>query len=233
MLNKHQENKLSTYEGVLNILKDNEDKTSTVTGFSESVTELDSVVSKIKLKAAEKADATSGKTAAKYLAEDGLISALLPVSASLVILGRREKDMTLKEKATVTESGLRRMRDTELSTKANSIYELAASRATDLQARGVTAEKLTALKAKIETYDQTLSARESSVSERMGASQSLVDLFKEADSLLDEEVDGLMEHVRDDYPQFYNEYFAARMIKDAGTRHRPTEAAPTPPSAQK
>ena len=133
MLNKHQENKLSTYEGVLNILKGNQDKTSAVPVFAESIAEFDSIVSKIKMKAAEKAEATSGKTSAKYLAEDELMGALLPVAASLVILGRREKEMTLKESAYVTESGLRRMRDTELSTKANSIYELAVSRAADLQ----------------------------------------------------------------------------------------------------
>ena len=230
MLNKHQENKLSTYEGVLNILKGNQDKTSAVPVFVDSIGELDSIVSKIKIKAAEKAEATSGKTSAKYLAEDELIGLLLQVAASLVIRGRREKEMALKESAYVTESGLRRMRDTELSTKANSIYELAVSRAADLQTFGVTAEKLTALKGNIEAYGKALGARESSVSERMGASQSLVDLFKEADGQLDEEIDGLMEHFRSDYPQFYNEYFAAREIKDAGVRHREPTPAPPPPA---
>ena len=189
------------------------------------------MVGKIKVKAGEKAEATSGKTAAKYLAEDELIMAVMPVAGSLVIFGRRTNDMTLKEKAAVTESGLRKMRDTELSTKARSIYELAASRAVDLEPIGVTAAKLTALKGKIDSYDEKSMARESSVSERMGASQSLVDLFKEADGLLDEEIDGFMEHLRGDYPQFYNEYFAARQIKDVGTRHRPAE--PAPPPAQK
>jgi hypothetical protein len=41
----------------------------------------------------------------------------------------------------------------------------------------------------------------------------------------------LMELVRGSQTQFYNEYFAARVIKDLGTRHRPAQATASKPGA--
>jgi hypothetical protein len=38
-----------------------------------------------------------------------------------------------------------------------------------------------------------------------------------------------MELVRGSQTQFYNEYFAARVIKDLGTRHRPAQARASKP----
>jgi hypothetical protein len=39
----------------------------------------------------------------------------------------------------------------------------------------------------------------------------------------------LMELVRGSQTQFYNEYFAAMVIKDLGTRHRPAQATASKP----
>jgi hypothetical protein len=46
-----------------------------------------------------------------------------------------------------------------------------------------------------------------------------------------EVVQTLMEPVRGSETQFYNEYFAARVIKDLGTRHRPTQPPGSKPGA--
>ena len=57
------------------------------------------------------------------------------------------------------------------------------------------------------------------------------DLFAEADEILHDEIDKHMEHLRADYPQFYEEYFDARRIRHACIRHRPdakNDAQPVP-----
>jgi len=60
------------------------------------------------------------------------------------------------------------------------------------------------------------------------------DQFAEADEILHKEIDKHMEHLREDYPQFYEEYFDARRIRHAGIRHRPDakkDGTTPPPSS--
>lgn len=226
MLEKRQENKLSSHEDVLEILSTNRDKCLSIPVLDAAVTELGSLVAQIKVKAGEKADATAGKTEAKNRAEEQLINSLTMVCGSLRGLARKEKDDTLMEKVSMSRSAYERMRDQELVIKAGSIAELADSRAADLADRGTTAEKLAALKLRIENYKSALSAQGGSVAQRQGASKSVADLFRDTDELLQDEIDGLMEHMQEDYPQFYAEYHLARQIKDLGIRHSPATEEP-------
>ena len=60
-------------------------------------------------------------------------------------------------------------------------------------------------------------------------------LFYTVDELLAEEFDRYMELLRPTETEFYNTYFAARIVKDTGKRHRTNGdaegAAKTPPPA--
>lgn len=86
---------------------------------------------------------------------------------------------------------------------------------------------ITDLKAKVEAYRTALGVRERSVAERMEARTTMQDHFYKIDEILEEEIDPAMELIRATNTQFYNEYFALRVVKDTGIRHRP-EPAPAP-----
>ncbi|OYV87317.1 MAG: hypothetical protein B7Z63_02555 [Ignavibacteriae bacterium 37-53-5] len=223
MLNKHQQNDLSMRERVLKLLKDNLTKFPKMPEMPVAVNELDSLVSQIQSKSAEKGNATSGKTDAKIEAENELITNLLQVGGSIRGLASKEKDFPTKEKVSFRRSGLERMRDEELLIKASSVYYIASARAADLVSRGVTAEKLELLKSRTAAFKSALGAQGTSIPQRKGASKSIVELFKESARLLNDEIDGMMEHMQDEYPQFYAEYDSARQIRDLGMRHRPDE----------
>jgi len=64
----------------------------------------------------------------------------------------------------------------------------------------------------------------------------LYGLFDKTDDLLNDEVDAIVEVVKETQPDFYNQYFGARVIKDLGGKHggndTPTEP-PTPPEQPK
>ena len=75
-------------------------------------------------------------------------------------------------------------------------------------------------------FEKALGARESSVAERVSAGTTLAKLFDDADELLRDDLDHLMEQVRGEFPQFYNEYLSARVIKDIGVRHGQPAAPP-------
>ena len=60
---------------------------------------------------------------------------------------------------------------------------------------------------------------------------SMNDLFDTVDEMLTEEFDRFMELLRPTETEFYNTYFAARVVKETGVRHRSSdpEAGKTPP----
>ena len=221
-MTKSEENKLSMLEAVYALLQGNTDKTATIPAFAEGETGLQTLIQKIKDTNSQFKNLAAGKTATKHAAEDSLVEAVLEVS-------RRNKDEELKVKAGINISDLRGMRDTELAGKCQDIATAAADMADELVNYGITADKLTELNNKIAAYQTALGAQESGLAERTAARQALSDLFKQTDELLKEELDSLMELFRNSETDFYNQYQAARVIRDLGIRHG-TNTDPAQPS---
>jgi len=231
-MNKTQENKRTMYESILSLLTVNATKTATVPAFAVSEAAFRSIVARIEAKSQQYNNATAGKVKAKQDAEAKLIAATLAMAAALFAYGRKQKDAEMKAKADISETALRSMRDTELITQSNAILALVNSNLQALADYGVTQAVASEFQAKIASFTAALGSRESSVAERVGARTSLGDLFKQADELLAEELDQLVELLRASEPQFHTEYFAARVVKDLGTRHRAQASgdAPAQPS---
>jgi hypothetical protein len=229
-MNKRQENKFTMYEGIFTFLRTNTETVNSVPMLKDSVDEFSSVIVALRLKSTEVSNTSTGKTAVKSQAEDDLVSILLPVAAGLFVFAKKQNNVELKEKAKLTESHLRTIRDTELASKGDMIATLAIGQVDNLVRAGVTEEMIADLNAKVQAYRSALGARESSVAERMGARTTMEDLFAKVDGILEEEIDPAMELIRTSKTQFYNEYFALRVIKDMGVRHRP-EQTPVPVSA--
>jgi hypothetical protein len=84
------------------------------------------------------------------------------------------------------------------------------------------------LKAKVQAYRNALG---SGVAERMGARTTMEDLFAKVDGIGEEEIDPALELIRACKTQFYNEYFALRLIKDTEIRHWEEASKPKPTPA--
>jgi hypothetical protein len=231
-MNKKQENKLTMYEGLLVLLQLNSARTQAIAGLADRVTEFAGFVSAIKSKWVEVDIASVGKVAAKYDAQEVLIAALVPACAALYVLGRTQNNMEIRGRTNISETKLHGMRDTELATFSAALADLATENAPALEPLGFDAEKLAALKTKVETYGVSIGAQEVGVTDRKGARTTMNELFDEVDELLHEEVDRLMEVLRPLEAELCNKYFSARVVKDLGIRHRPvaetTVAAPAP-----
>ncbi len=85
---------------------------------------------------------------------------------------------------------------------------------------GITAAVIDELKARTAAYNTAPGQKESSIAERKGVRGSMNDLFYTVDELLTEEFDRYMELLRPTETEFYNKYFAARVVNDTGIRHR-------------
>ena len=107
------------------------------------------------------------------------------------------------------------MRAERLSTTGEGVLKLATANAADLLDRGTTAEKLAALQTNIGAFDKALGVQGSGLAKQVSDSKSIPVLIREAKSILHDEIDGLVENLQDEYPDFVGQYEAAREIKQS------------------
>jgi hypothetical protein len=228
-MNKEQENKLTMYEAVLTILNNNGAAIDAIPALAELKDEFVTLVGNIRVKGIEKREATAGKTATKQAAEDAMIPVLLGVASAVYTYARRVNNSEMQAISNVRESKLRKIRDTELVSIATSIHTQATANAAALGDYGITAPMLADLQTKISAFATAIGGREGGVAMQVGATTALTSMFDEADDKLVEDIDRLMEQVRSTDVDLYNEYFAARVIKDIGVRHEPVPPPIPPP----
>lgn len=230
-MTSNQSNKYSMYAAAAKVLNDNSGKTATIAAFAASYGRFDGLLNQIRDKDKERLGKTSGRVAAKDEAEDALVMATIIVSSALTALARAKGNVQLKEAAHVAESHLRHVRMNEQINIAKLTYDLGKANEKDLADYGITPTMLEDLKSRIAAYDAAMRDVASGMAERTGAKTAVSDLFVQADEVLKEEVDPMMQLFRVREPEFYNDYRAARVIKDIGVRHgKNAQPAPSPGS---
>jgi hypothetical protein len=133
-------------------------------------------------------------------------------------------DNELKARSNLRKYLLQNSRDTKIIQIAESVYETATHEAADLVIYGVQAETLTDLSKQIQDYKLAFGDREQSVAHRKTARLTLQDLFREADAILRNRLDRLMESFKTTHPDFYGAYHSGRRVKNlAGVRHTKKE----------
>lgn len=221
-----QENKLTMYKAVVNVAGSDTGTTSRVPAFADTLTRFQDLVSRIERTAREATTATAGKTVLKIATEGELIDKTVAVSSALSAFASQQRDVGLYEKAMVQRSTLRDLRDTEFPLHCKAIYELALGYEAELAQYGVSKEDIATLGDSISAFDTALTGQQGSTAIRTGGLKNLVELFGEADRILGEQMDKMVEVMRGYSREFYNRYFASRVIKDIGVRHEPEPPKP-------
>ena len=227
-MNDRLENKRTMYKAVTDLLDANTAKTSSMTAFATALNSFKDLVDAISEKNLLKDSATSGKTALKTQLQNDLIASTVPVAAALFALGSATNDPRIQALGDVKKGDLQNLRDTELTDKVILIKNTADTYAADLVAYGVAAPDIAALETKSTAYNTSLGGKESSFSTKSSAGRVMEDLFKQADTILTDQLDRMMEKFNSSDQQFYLEYKSAREIRDLG--HRFDDDDTPPPS---
>ncbi|MBE0538477.1 MAG: hypothetical protein IH620_02095 [Ignavibacterium sp.] len=228
-MNDRQENKFTMYEAVADLLDANTAKTSSMTAFATAFTSFKDVMTSISEKNIQKGSVTAGKTTLKNEQQLDLIEEAVPIAAALFALGSATNDPHIKEIANVKKGTLMNLRDTELIDKITLIKDTADANSAGLVAYGVDVAAISSLDAKITSYNTALGGKESSFATKNAAGQILSGLFDQADAILKDQLDRMMEMFKPTDEQFYLEYKSAREIKDLGHRFSEPDE-PTPPT---
>ncbi|MFA6596610.1 MAG: hypothetical protein WCS69_02735 [Ignavibacteriaceae bacterium] len=232
-MTNREENRYNMFNSVKAVLDANTNVTSTIPVFEETIAELRGLIEEVKTTDIEFNNSTTGKASVVHAKEEELMKVFLPVKSALYTYAVVKKDEELKALTEISESKLKRMRDSEQLLKIKSIYEKAVAQTANLQAYGITAETLSTLSDKITALENSAANKSAGHTSRSSLRTKLDDLFESTDDLLKERLDNLVELLREKQSVFYNQYFAARVIYDlGGGNSTPPTNDETPPPQQ-
>lgn len=215
-MTKREENKLSMYKGVKEILSNNTDVHSSIPVVGEALTSFSGVIDSIDQMNVDFYGSTKGATADKVAKEEQLIDITSKLANVLYVYAVKTKNNALKEDFKLSKSELGQMRDNDLLNKANQIINSAESHQEDLANYGITPEKVTEARTTLNDFSAAFGNQADKMAERSSSRESLTELFDDADAILYDELDPIMELFSDTNTDFYNEYHSARVIRDLG-----------------
>ncbi|QQS36223.1 MAG: hypothetical protein IPM56_18610 [Ignavibacteriales bacterium] len=222
-MNDKQENRFSMFDAVTTLLDANTAKTAAITNFAPALLEFKNLKAEIVINDGLKSTVTTGKAANKAAAESDLIDATMVIASAISALGASTGNNFLKELGDVNKTKLVRMRDTQLAAYCTTMHTEANSNAAALAGYGITQVMIDEYEEKKDLFAGSSGVRESSAATKVAATQAVVDRFVDADTLLLEQMDKMMEFFRTSDTMFYDEYHAARRVIDLGVRHEPEE----------
>ncbi len=215
-LTKNQENKITMFKAVDSLLDNNAPIVALIPALGTKHTELKTRISGISTKSQEKGEALLGKATDKYDAENRLVTATLKVAGPLFAYGADTSNNEIMEAAHVTQSSLRRLRDTDFPIRCKTVADMATANIVVLTATyGVNAADVTEINDAKTAFDTALGQRESASNAKSGAGGTLKSMFRDTLLLL-ETMDGLVASLKVSQQQFYMEYQFARVIRDLG-----------------
>ncbi len=226
---KEQNNTFNMYGVTLKCLDDNQGLYATFVPLGEAREEFRVKVNGISAKAQEKKDAKQGKSDMKESAEVQLGNAMFAVSSALSAFAFKTENIELKAKSHFVLSELNKLRDMDLIEKADALLKLGNEYKADEVAKkhGLSDEAVAALEAQLNSYRGAKSGVAAGSTSVTSAVKSLEQQFKEASVFLSDYVDAMMNTLMGTQPDFFNAYYAARVIRDiGGTRAKPVEPPP-------
>ena len=212
-----QENKLSMYLAVQKVCADNDSVWTGLPAFVGSFSAFEAKIAGIESTGQIQTEDKTGIAKDKSVLSDELVKKAIAVSTSVHAFAIDQKNNELLESIDYSRSELAGGRDTELYSKCQIIHDKANAIVGDLGDYGTVAADLADLQSKIDEYGAIIPKPRTAINNKKAATSDLVSHFEEADILLNDKMDKLMEQFGDDDPEFYAIYFNARKIIDLGS----------------
>jgi hypothetical protein len=220
-------NQLNTFEGVDKTLDKYQESWMSVLVIGEVVTEYKGILGQIRTTSADRSVTTTGLTKTKSEKRAWMIEKTVELASLGFVYAERQKDQTLKAMFNYTKSDLVNLADNAVVDQCTAIYNQLNKLSPSLSPYGITATDLEEWHASICSFKNTIGEKGSTKGTRSANTQRQNMLFKQANSLLKNQLDKLMVRYKKTNPDFYNAYVSARVVADLGggkTKKLPTAA---------
>lgn len=232
-MTRHERNIVNMCDTVIGVYTENETVFANYPAIVECENNLVTTVGEIKEVDKQYLSATNGKTAEKNSAVDETIAAAVPIKAALYAYAVKNNLQDFKAKVSYSESDLKKLTVPELITRCKIFVEEGRANLGNLGAYLMTEEKIAALEARINKVGIKSGEKGSSFANKSSLRKTLTQKLGKVSEIFNEEYDELIELVRDDHKDLYEQYFAARVIRDLGGSHGNggDDSAANPPAA--
>ena len=217
-MNTHEKNKMMMFNATGAVLDRYEEVVNAMPPLAEARARFNGSVADISQRNSKYLGVIEGAVAAKNNSLDDLVERVFRLGNAVFSIGRKTGNEQYKSAGNVSIADLNHMRETDVELHCSKIAGIAKECADELSIFGVTAEEIEAFNKALETYRKMVDSKEVKTAESRAARKSLYECFDKADDILANDIDTLMELVKISNPDFYNQYRAARSIRDLGGR---------------
>ncbi|MBL7732201.1 MAG: carboxypeptidase regulatory-like domain-containing protein [Chitinophagaceae bacterium] len=217
-MNAVQNSKFRMYHAVYNHLLANQATWEKNTGFSSIVNRFKTLFATIGLLVGEKARKLAGVTLSKQVQKQALVDMALMISGTLMAIASEAKNVSMVKKMKFSRTELEDISSEKLGPICMQILSVAVEYKEKLALFSISDVTLTAFENQIIGFDTTVSAPRNAISERRSIVGELVRLFREADDVLDNQLDRTISFFQADDKLFTTAYTYNRIIVDKGTR---------------
>lgn len=212
-MNTPQKIKLNMYKAVRNYFSRYQELLNKVTEMKKAFTSLAARVEEIESTGKTQGLSRKGFTEKKKSLRKHVTGLIIKHSSKLTLYGRKTGNKVLLDEIRFKETGLNRLTEVTLVEKARIVWERTEQNLQELSDQNVTAETQKAFQDVINAFNEAISMPRAETSERIKATKTLEVLFSEAD-LTVSNLDIAVLSVKDEHPEFYNGYKAARVLVD-------------------
>jgi hypothetical protein len=224
-MNKVNENRFSMFHAVLAVCTKYAATWTGVVGYKKAHDELEVNVASIKEASTVQETNMKGAALDKRFKRDAMSAKTLEVARAVYAYAEDEGDLVLREKMDLSESDLNRKRDAVVSALCQGVKDVAGVLIASLGDYGLVAADVTALQTAIDNYTAVVSAPRNATGVRKGATAEINALVKDSMKVLNNRMDKLMHEFEVSAPEFFQEYFDARIIVDSGGKSEPLAEA--------
>lgn len=217
ILDAKQEAKLNMYQVVQSHSDGNNRIVITNAGYLSAFNDFKAKVAQIVAATKLTSTVLTGITADKSVSKQELSQIGSRIAGFIFAYAAKTGNNTLKQAVDFSASDILRQRDAEIAPLCKNIHDLGVANLAELADYGVTTANLAALQTAIDSYTGQIPKPRAAVSERATAKANIKQYFKEADAILNEQMDKLAVNFKTANPDFVSEYTSNRIIIDPAT----------------
>jgi maltose-binding protein MalE len=227
-MNQKQDNTITMFETTLVILDKNNSVWKGTGAFADAVTRAKDGTAAIRSRTGQQQAPLEGVTGEKAQLRDDLEDKLLVIADAIAAFAAKTADPALAAQVETNRSLLDRLPASDLVQTAQRIFDAAADHIGVLADYGVTEPIKDELKGAMELFANKKEGPREALIGRKVETISLPIAIREVRSIFRNELDKMMTSFRKAKPDFYQAYFAARIIVDRAATHPAKEPAPAP-----
>ena len=216
-MDARQEAKFTMYRATEQNCDNNAVIIATVAAFASAFAAFKAIIAAIISTTQFKDLSLTGITVDKGNSKQTLCQMAADIAGIIFAFASVTNNNTLKQEVNFKLSKLLKTRDDSLAPRCRIIHDKGIEFLDALKDYGITAAKLAALDAAINTYLAESPKPRTAVSQRKTHQANLRQLFKDADAILKNQMDKLIVNFKADHPDFVKTYESTRIIIDPST----------------